>query len=204
MGTHSAVAVKRNGKIKSWESTMDGYILVDMFADWVNGLVKTGKEPFEWAPYIAIGSGSLEIGEEREHDQEYFVGIDYDRKVIYTDLFWISDSKKSINNFAGRACTLYKLGWRIRYGTDDDCLRGKIPKDFLLMVALDDDIEEITLTDNDFKDERKLKKLLTGIIDILNSPTVLLTEESGQDPSLIINQMIDELRQKLEKGGKVK
>jgi uncharacterized protein YuzE len=200
MGTHSAVAVKRNGKIKSWESTMDGYILVDVFNEWVNGLIKTGKEPFEWVPYIEIGSGSLEIGKEREHDQEYFVGIDYDRKVIYTDFLRIS-SKRNINNFARRICGLYKLGWRIRYGTDDDCLRGKVPKDCLLMVSPDDDIKRITLTDNDFKDEQKLKKLLTGVIDILNSPTVQLVDQSGQDPSLIINQMVNELRQKLKKGG---
>ena len=201
MGTHSAVAVKRNGRIKSWENTMDGDILVNVFDEWVNGLIKTGKEPFEWTPYIDIGDGSLEIGKEREHDQEYFVGIDYDRKVIYANLFWVSDNKRGINNFARQACVLYKLGWRIRYGTDDDCLRGKVPKDFLLMVALDDDCGEITLTDNDFKDEQKLKKLLTGAIDILNSPIVLLIEESGQDPSLIINQMINELRQKLDKEG---
>jgi hypothetical protein len=200
MGTHSAVAVKRNGRIKSWERTMDGYILADVFDEWVDGLIKTGKEPFEWTPHIEIGGGSLEIGNDREHDQEYFVGIDYDRKVIYTDLFWVRGDKKSINKFVRRVCGLYKLGWRIRFGTDDDYLRGKVPKDYLVIVELDDNYKEITLTDDDFKDERKLKKLLTGIVDILNSSTVLLIEQSGQDPSLIIDQMINELRRKLLKG----
>jgi len=198
MGTHSAVAIKRNGKIRSWERTFDGYMLVDVFDEWVDGLVKTGKEPFKWAPDVKIGSGSLEIDSEREHDQSYFVGIDYDRKVIFTNIVEINTDEASIDEFVRRMCGLYKLGWRVRYGTDDDCLYKKVPKGILLMLLKDDIDCEFTLTDKDF-DSQKLKKFLVGILDIYNNPVVRLTRQSGQDPSLIINQMIDKLRQKLDK-----
>jgi len=201
MGTHSAVAIKRNGKIKSWERTFDGYMLVDVFDEWVDGLIKTGKEPFKWTPNVKIGSGNLEIDNEREHDQSYFVGIDYDRKVIFTNIVEINTDEASIDEFVRRMCGLYKLGWRVRYGTDNDCLHKKIPFGILLMLLKDDIDCEFTLTDKDF-DSRKLKKLLVGILDIFNNPVVKLTRQSGQDPGLIISQMINELRQKLNKGGK--
>ena len=129
MGTHSAVAViRRNGKIMSWERTFDRYMLVDVFYKWIDGLVKTGKEPFKWTPNVGIGSGSLEIDSEREHDQSYFVGIDYDNKIIYTNCIIINTSDTSINKFAEQMCKLYKRGWKIRYGRDNDCFAQKSRK----------------------------------------------------------------------------
>jgi hypothetical protein len=199
MGTHSAVAVKRNSKIKSWESTMDGYILVDVFYEWIDGLIKTGKEPFEWTPRVEIGGGRLEIGDEREHDQSYFVGIDYDRKIVFTDIICIWPDKKNINEFVKRGYGLYKLGWRIRYGTDDDCLRGRAPKDVILYFAKGDDAYKVKLLDEDFSSEQRLKEILVNTYKILKSPTVKLVCQLGQDPSLIVNQMLNELRQNLDR-----
>ena len=198
MGTHSAVAIKRNGKIKSWERTFDGYALVNVFDEWVDGLIKTGKEPFKWTPNVKIGNGNLEIDGEREHDQSYFVGIDYDRKVIFTNIVKINTDESSIDEFVKRTCGLYKLGWKIRYGTDNDCLYKKLPKGIFLMLLRDDTDCEFTLIDKDFN-SRKLKILLIGILDIFNNPVVKLTRQSNQDPRLIIDQMINELRQKLDK-----
>jgi hypothetical protein len=198
MGTHSAVAVKRNGKIKSWERTFDGYILVDTFYEWVNGLVKTGKEPFEWTPNVDIGSGSLEIDDEREHDQSYFVGIDYDDKIIYTNFVAVDTSNKNISKFVEQMCELYKRGWKIRYGRDDDCFEQKTSKGIVLYIAKDEIECKVPLLDKDFDNKQKLKKLLIGVRKILTDPTVRLIHQSGQDPSLIIDKMINELKQKLK------
>jgi len=125
MGTHCAVAVKRGGVVRSWERTMDGFILRDVFQEWINGLIKTGIPPFVWDdPEVLnrIGGGVLEFGVEREHEQEYFVGVDYDNYVIYAspNVFLERDLYKT----ASLILNVYRTGWIMRLGYDDKDLQG--------------------------------------------------------------------------------
>lgn len=120
MGTHCALVVKRNGKIVlDVERTMDGYILRDLFENWVQELIETGKEPFDWSTRSGdIGTGAEEYGDEREHQQEYFLGINYDTKTIFTtpDMYLSYDVEKSISKLQ----SLLKRGWHLRIGYDTE------------------------------------------------------------------------------------
>jgi hypothetical protein len=75
----------------------------------------------------------------------------------------------------------------------------KKSKGIVLYFAKDEIECKVTLLDKDFNNEQKLKELLISIREILTNSTVQLIYQSGQDPSLVIDKMISELKQKLDK-----
>lgn len=76
MGTHCAMVVRtRDGKIKRFERTLDGNLLINAFWNWAKAYqVDSYPSP------ILIGNGHLEEDEEGEGDQEYALVLDWKEK----------------------------------------------------------------------------------------------------------------------------
>ena len=77
MGTHAAFAITHaDGRHECVERTMDGDILIRFTEAWLlKGEIPTDLDE-------AIGHSGTEYNEDREHDQSYFLIVDWKQKII--------------------------------------------------------------------------------------------------------------------------
>lgn len=80
MGTHCAMVVRdQNEIVVRYERTMDGDQLPKEFREWCHNLYVESKHK-EFPDPERIGSNCLEIGNEGESDQEYWLILDIPKK----------------------------------------------------------------------------------------------------------------------------
>jgi len=122
MGTHSALVVKKGGEVLNVEATLDGYNLDYAFKRWIECLAKNKHEPFSWLNATSQIGSSLEFDEDREHDQEFFLGINYDTKTIYTTPeMWLDvQGNHGIKESIAIMTELQNQGWTLDLGYDTD------------------------------------------------------------------------------------
>ena len=117
MGTHAALAVTYDDKSHCCvERTLDGHFLQDNTKDILLRVLK-GEVIVPQDEADLIGNGSIEIDNNREHDQEYFLHIDYAKKEIYLLYFpTIEDDEFDVTLLK----ELYSHGWKVK-GRDECC-----------------------------------------------------------------------------------
>jgi len=114
VGTHGVLGIVReNGVHECVERTMDGYNLAPSIVDLINA-AESEKQMIEMVEQLIgsaeFGSGSVERGTEREHNQEYFA------------LFDLKKRELSLYGIVLRRKTLEKLfSWNWDLGNEGDC-----------------------------------------------------------------------------------
>jgi len=87
MGTHGAFGFIINDQLKAVERTLDGHNVIELQKHMppINALLSWARSIYEDHPN-AVGRGAIEYDVDREHEQEFYLLIDFDHRAIYSNI----------------------------------------------------------------------------------------------------------------------
>lgn len=124
MGTHAAMGITdKQGSHTCVERTLDGYYLLEVARDILKDVL-TNEEEIKISDWVElVGNGSVEFNDEREHNQTFFLHINYQKKELtFSQSPYIVEKDGSETLDVDLLYALHQRGWKCKEGLD--CCEG--------------------------------------------------------------------------------